>query len=372
MDELDKLRQELDGLDADILRLVHKRQALVEKIGQVKQQTGRGTRDFAREKVVIERARALAEEIGVDPDVASGLFRLLIRASLTAQERDRLVKRGRGGGRPVLLIGGAGRMGRWLADFLDTQGYQVTVADPGGAVDGFESVDDWRELDVDDFYLTIVATPMRIANQVLCELAERAPEGIVLDISSLKEPVRPGLEALRDADVSVTSIHPMFGPSTDLLSGSHVVFIDLGDRPAIDAARALFDNTMAHLVEMDLAEHDRAMAFVLGLSHALNIVFGDTLAKDGQRAAHLDQISSTTFARQVSVAAEVARENPHLYYEIQALNPFTTEILEALRDSVDHLRQHVAAGDEEAFVDTMEGARAYLSGRVEVSEGSEH
>jgi chorismate mutase/prephenate dehydrogenase len=262
-------------------------------------------------------------------------------------------------------------MGRWFADFLDAQGYNVTVADPAGSVDGFENVDDWQALDLDDFYMIVVAAPIRATNSVLLELAERAPSGVVLDISSVKEPVRPGLEALVAAGVSTTSVHPMFGPSTELLSGSHVIFIDLGDRQALDAARALFDDTMAAKAEMQLEQHDRAMAFVLGLSHALNIAFGDALAQSGPRAERLDEVSSTTFARQVGVAGEVARENPYLYFEIQAFNPYSDETLAALADSVAHLRETVANGDEEAFVAMMERGREFLTARPEASgEGS--
>ena len=364
-DELDKLREELNGIDEDLLRLVERRQELVAHIGQVKQQMGRGTRDFGREKVVIGRARALAAELGLDPNLASNLFGELIRASLATQERDRLVRRGEGGGREVLVIGGAGRMGRWFADFLDAQNFRPTLADPSGKVDGYTCVDDWTELDLAPFYLIVVATPMKVANEILAQLAERAPSGVVLDISSLKEPVRPGLEALIEAGVSVTSVHPMFGPDVDLLSGRHVVFVDLGDRPALDAARSLFEDTMASMVEMELEQHDRAMAFVLGLSHALNIVFGDALAQSSPSARHLDEVSSTTFSRQVGVAAEVARENPHLYSEIQALNPFTEEVLEALADSIGHLREYIDASDESGFVEMMERGRRFLTARPE-------
>ncbi len=373
MNKLDELREKLNDLDAQFLRLVRERQELVEQIGEVKQQMGRGTRDFSREKVVIERARSLADQLGVDPDVAAGLFRRLIQASLTVQERDRLTRRGGGNGRAVLVIGGAGRMGRWFVDFLDAQGYEVTVADPAAdasdEAEGFESVTDWTELDLDPFYMIVVAAPIRTTNELLLQIAERRPPGVVLDISSIKEPVRAGLEALTDAGVSATSVHPMFGPSTELLSGSHVVFIDLGDADALDVARSLFDDTMASLVEMELEQHDRAMAFVLGLSHALNIVFGDTLATRGPGAEHLDEVSSTTFARQVGVAGEVLRENPHLYFEIQALNPYAQELLDALGASVGHLQEAVAEGDEDRFVEIMEQGRAFLATRPENSNG---
>jgi chorismate mutase/prephenate dehydrogenase len=368
MNELDELREQLNDLDAEFVRLVRTRQELVEEIGEVKRQMGRGTRDFSREKVVIDRARSLADQLGVDPDVAAGLFRQLIQASLTVQERDRLERRGGGGGRAVLVIGGAGRMGRWFTEFLDAQGFGVTIADPGGEVAGYETAADWRELDLDRFYMIVVAAPIRATNQVLQDLADHQPTGVVLDISSIKEPVRPGLDALIAAGVSATSVHPMFGPSTELLSGSHVVFIDLGDTDALDAARSLFDDTMANLVDMELEQHDRAMAFVLGLSHALNIVFGDTLATRGPDAARLDEVSSTTFARQVGVASEVLRENPHLYFEIQALNPYAQDLLDALTASVSHLQRAVAEGDEARFVEMMERGRSFLASRREVSE----
>ena len=73
----------------------------------------------------------------------------------------------------------------------------------------------------------------------------------------------------------------MFGPDTDMLSGRHVIFIDLGDAPAVADARKLFAHTMAEQVVTSLDEHDRLIAYVLGLSHALNIAFFTALAESG-------------------------------------------------------------------------------------------
>ena len=112
------------------------------------------------------------------------------------------------------------------------------------------------------------------------------------------------------AGCRVTSVHPMFGPDTELLSGRHVIFIDLGDATALDEARALFGSTMAELVVMDLDEHDRLIAFVLGLSHALNIAFFTALAESGEAAPRLARMSSTTFDAQLDVATRVAQEKP--------------------------------------------------------------
>jgi chorismate mutase/prephenate dehydrogenase len=167
--------------------------------------------------------------------------------------------------------------------------------------------------------LIVVAAPLRASAAVLSGLAERKPGAVVFDIGSLKSPLRGGLEALRAAGVRVTSIHPMFGPSANVLAGRHVIFIDLGVPEATEAARSLFAHTTAVPVNMSLDEHDRAIGYVLGLSHALNIAFFTALAQSGEMAERLAELSSTTFDRQLAIARGVADENPHLYYEIQRL-----------------------------------------------------
>jgi len=360
--ELDKLRDDLARVDRDILALVARRQQLASEVGRVKRRTGRATRDYAQEKEVLERGRRVALEHGVAPDVAEAVLLRLIESSLEVQEREGVIDKGRGGGRRVLLIGGAGKMGRWFARFLGSQGYEVEVADPAGPVPGFASKPDWAAAPL-DHDIVVVAAPMRATQNILLELARRPPRGLVFDIGSLKSPLRDGLQALRAAGARVASIHPMFGPSTQLLSGRHVAFVDVGVPEAVREARALFDGTMAVQVEMDLESHDRLIAYVLGLSHALNIAFVTALSESGEAAPTLTQFSSTTFDAQLRVASLVVHENPHLYYEIQSLNDYRDLALSGLADVVTRLRALVAAGDEPGFVALMDAGRAYLDAR---------
>jgi chorismate mutase/prephenate dehydrogenase len=287
----------------------------------------------------------------------------LIQGSLTTQEQARIAWQGRGSGRRALVIGGHGKMGRWMADFLASQGFRITIADPAGDVPGYEWLADWRTGALDED-LIVVATPLGTADEVLAALAVRRPRGIVFDIGSLKTPLRAGLAALRASGVRVTSVHPMFGPDTELLSGRHVIFIDLGDGEALEEARALFASTMADLVVMSLDEHDRLIAYVLGLSHALNIVFFTALAESGEAAPKLAQMSSTTFDSQLDVASRVAEESPELYYEIQRLNDYGGESLHALRNAVQRLLAAVENGDEASFAGMMQRGREYLAGRA--------
>jgi len=361
-DSLDELRHQLASVDDQLIALVARRLELASSIGARKRSQGTATRDYGQERVVIERARASATAHGVSPDVAEQLLLTLIRTSLTVQEREGVAATGSGAGRSVLVIGGAGKMGRWFARFLGSQGFAVDIADPEGPVAGFRHHADWTALDL-DYDIIVVAAPLGASATILAELAVRKPAGLIFDVGSLKSPLRSGLLALRDAGCKVTSIHPMFGPDTELLSGQHVLFVDLGNDKATGEARELFASTMALATEIDLEGHDRLIAYVLGLSHALNIAFFTALAESGAAAPQLARVSSTTFEAQLQVAKRVARENPHLYFEIQSLNDYGTESLSALLHAVERLRSVVRAGDEAGFTALMERGLAYLGSR---------
>lgn len=360
---LSELRDAISEVDRAILELVARRQVLAREVERAKERDAMAIRDFARERAVLHRARALATDLGIPAEVSEELMTCLIRYSLSVQERQRVAKSRGGSGRRALVIGGAGRMGSWFAEFLASQQYAVDVADPV-ALEGFPQIADWRTSPLHHDFI-VVATDLRTTRTILGELVERRPRGIVFDIGSLKSPLRDPLHAMARAGLNVTSIHPMFGPDTDLLSGRHVILVDLGRSDANRGVEQLFASTMATVVHMDLESHDRAIAYILGLSHALNIAFFTSLAESGATARALAHLSSTTFDRQLAVAADVAEENPHLYFEIQHLNDYGSDALSALLHAIEEVRGIVQIGDEAAFVGLMERGRAYLRERAE-------
>jgi chorismate mutase / prephenate dehydrogenase len=360
---LDELRTALTELDGQLVELVARRQALSEQVAAVKRATGRATRDFGREREVILRGRNTAARLGVSPDLAESLLRQLIQSSLATQEQARVAAQAHGSGKRALVIGGRGKMGGWFAEFLASQGFRVAIADPAGGIPGFDTVTDW-ENDALDFDLIVLATPLSATTRLLEILATRRPRALIFDLGSLKTPLRVGLEALVKAGCRVTSLHPMFGPDTELLSGRHVIFIDLGNADALREAQELFAPTMAERVVMGLDEHDRLIAYVLGLSHALNIAFFTALADSGEAAPRLARLSSTTFDSQLEVASRVAAESPELYFEIQSLNDYGGESLLALQQAVERLVVAVKSGNAAEFTDIMTRGRAYLDVRA--------
>jgi chorismate mutase / prephenate dehydrogenase len=361
---IEELRGRLSEVDRRIVDALAERQRVVEEIGAEKRLVGRPLRDFARERQVLDGVRAHAAEHGLEPALAEEVVRLLIRASLEHQEQARVEAAQGGSGRRALVIGGAGKMGRWFADFLDAQGYAVDVSDTAGPVAGYGFVhpEAWQA-EAPEQDVIVVAAPLGATAGILRTLAALRPRGLVFDVGSLKSPLVDGLAALAEAGCRVTSIHPMFGPDTKLLSGKHVLFCDAGRPDATADARALFQSTSAEQIEMSLEDHDRLVAYVLGLSHAVNIAFFTALARSGEAAPVLARLSSTTFDAQLGVASRVAAENPHLYYEIQALNDHGDTAIRALEAAVAELAGVVRTGDEPAFVELMEAGRRYLATR---------
>jgi len=355
--KLTALRARLDRIDRELIERAAERQRIVSEIGRLKRSAGRQLRDFRREREVLDGVRTHARAHGLDPDVAEGLLTTLIEASLTRQETERVALAARGEGQRALVIGGAGRLGAWMVRFLFGQGFTPLVADPALEDDGEGHYRDWRDapLDVD---LIVVAAPIEASREILEALIARRPAAVVFDVASVKAPLVEVIDRAAAAGLDICSVHPMFGPDTRLLAGRHVLIMDCGRPRATRRVRALFDDTMVQRVELDLAEHDRLMAWVLGLSHALNLVFAATLA-DAQADAGVDRlasISSTTFQRQLDLATAVTGENPNLYFEIQHLNPNQKAVLAALADTLDSVRAAISLGDERAFVTLMRRA----------------
>jgi chorismate mutase/prephenate dehydrogenase len=354
-DELAKLRDEIRRIDRSLVELTAQRLDLARRVGEIKRAGGMPIRNYVVEAEAIALVRDAAAKLRVDPNVAEELLKLEIRESLRVQEKDRAVRvKTQGGGR-ALVVGGAGNMGRWFVDYLESMGHDVAISDPRASGGAHKRVDDFASA-AHEYDLVLIATPPSATGTALASLEGRT-RGLILDIASLKAPHADALRRLAASGARVASIHPMWGPSADLLAGRNLVVCDVGNTEATRAARALFAHTAANVVEMRLDEHDRFMGLVLGLPHALNLVFGAALANQPLAFDAVRDLGGPTFQKQVAVSREVAGENKDLYFEIQRLNPHTADVLAGLRRSLDELE--VAVRDRSAFRAYMEKAQRF-------------
>jgi len=351
--DLEELRARIRALDLELIERVAERQELARLVGELKRREGRPTVDFEQERVVLDRIRDAARMRGVDEVVAEELLGALIRASVTAQDEDSLRASALGAGRTAVVVGGAGRMGRWFVRFLSAQGYVVTSLDPAGSPE--ETAAAGQLLPLAD--LIVCSTTPAVTARLYAEWTTRVPAGVIVDIASIKSPLVAPIAALRAAGARVASIHPLFGPSTVLLREADVVVCDTGDAAASAAIEALFKPTTARVVHLSLADHDRIMADLLSLAHAAAIAFALALPA----AEH--PVRSTTFRALEELAAAVVRESPDVYFEIQASNPHSAAALARLREAIDRVAAAVAAGDAGAFRDLLLAGQSRTSSR---------
>lgn len=356
---LDELRNNLDQIDEQIITLLAERQMNVDAIGSVKLSTKSPTRDYQREKQVIDNIMNYAKKNNVDPEIAKQIFTLIIKTSLEKQENQKINTSGFGSKKSALIIGGSGKMGKWFVKFLSNQGFKVDISDIN--TDAENNVD-FKSVELNYDYI-IVAAPIAASAKILQDLSLLNPQGIVMDVGSIKSPLKLPLMKLVDSGCKVVSIHPMFGPDITLLSNKHVIFIDLGDTDSVKKVKELFQPTMVEQIDMQLEDHDRLVAYILGLSHVINIAFMSVLAESGEAAETLAQLSSTTFDAQLAIGENVVFENPNMYFEIQKFNNYSQSTLNALGDAVQRIITVVNNNQEQAFVKIMQKAQDYVKSK---------
>ena len=343
-ESLEALRDRIRQLDQDLIALAADRVAVARQIGEAKRREDRPLVDYAQERVVLDRARTAAEAAGLDPRVAETILVALIRAAVSAQDQDSWRRASVGQGKTAVVVGGLGRMGRWFTRFLVDQGYAVGALDLEPAGDEH----DWARGALPTADLVVCSIPPAAAATLYESWVPKPPRGVIVDIASIKTPLIVPIRRLQAAGARVASIHPMFGPSVVLLRDCDVVICDTGDADAAETVTRLFSSTTARLLHLPLDEHDRLMADVLTLAHATAIAFALALPETAV------PVRSTTLGALQTLSANLVRESPDVYYEIQALNPNSAAALERLAVAVSRVRQAVSAKDAGAFRELMD------------------
>lgn len=218
----------------------------------------------------------------------------------------------------VTVIGGAGRMGSWFAKFLKRNGYQVVISDKdrGRAKklaqrNGVRFVEDYDQATI-AADIILLATPTTVTRKILEQRAQNLARGrLLIEISSVKEPVRAIIQKLRRKGVAVLSIHPMFGPGIKSLRKQPILVVSSTNKnPLAKNFLSLFKRKGARIVPIDFDIHDRYAATTLALPHFTNIVFTSVLRSLKINPNRLRELAGTTFRLQFLNAEALHHEQP--------------------------------------------------------------
>ncbi len=226
-------------------------------------------------------------------------------------------------------------MGGWLLRRLAALGHEVaavdTRTDPLEQLRGFD--------------LVVVSVPISATPGVIRVVAPKMRRGAILaEVASLKEDSHRALAIVSCFGLTPLCLHPMFGPSTDSLSGRVVAVVPVVDvEGETELARSLFPG--ADIVALGAARHDRCMAVVLSLPYAVNLALSRVLGGEDLKLA--SRMAGSTFAVQYTLAQSVAGENPTLARDLLSCNASLVPLLRAFEDALGDVIW--ASGDDARF-----------------------
>ncbi len=230
-----------------------------------------------------------------------------------------------------ILIYGFGGMGKIFRDFFESRGYYVSTYD----IDPRRS-----EINIDDvknFDVIFLCVPMDNVRDAAMEIAKRTRKPLIVDISTLKSYSIPHL---RNAKLDFLSIHPMFGPDSEI-GLSNIIVVERSLRDEEDIILKEFEKAGAVLSYLDFSSHDKKMAEIQGVAHFLLILFAYYL-RDKFKEEY--EFASPIFLVMHKLASRILNQDWRLYYLIQRNAEELRKELVRCADELDKLMK-----DENAF-----------------------
>jgi prephenate dehydrogenase/chorismate mutase len=326
MDEVTRIRERIDELDQEIIRLLKNRHENAKVLGRIKSRRGLDYRDPEREKIILNKIERSATSLDLDPKLIRPIFEQIFAFSVHAQQ-DHLEKpTKRLDQTKILIVGGTGGMGRFFARFASLQGAKVKLA--GREINKTKIVAKEMEvepgtiLDAASSDIVILSVPTGETVRVATETASLMTTGSLLtDLSSVKTGISDKVAEKAPKGVEYVSLHPLFGPGTDHLHGQTIIAVSYRPGQKWSKLARAFQGNGSKVVSMSAAQHDRAMAYAQGLHHYALISLG--LGLDGMGGEPRTQSLRETEARIVSLLS-----NWDTIVGIQMLNPFLPPVRE--------------------------------------------
>ena len=337
--QLDQLRDTIDAIDHDMVALLKERQEQIEKVLQLKKAHGIPIYHPAREENLISEKRQIGRSVGLDADYLEDIFRRILRQSRVEQTAQ-LARRGIRPGATVLIVGGRGAMGSYLATWFGEAGYRVRCLD----------CDDWPRADAlcRNADLALLSVPIDSTPDVARRLGSHLPaECILADVTSVKKAPLTAMLAAHPGPV--IGLHPLFGPATTSLDKQVVVATPGRDRSACQWLTDQFAAWGAIVIETRADLHDDIMSIVQALRHFATFVFGRFLYEQRVRHNEALEFSSPIYRLEFGMVGRLFAQDAALYSEIIFASPERRALLKEYLQCAQSNLEMLANEDKTAF-----------------------
>lgn len=303
--KLEQLRSEIDKTDSELVRILAQRLELTQEVGRYKYENRQPLYVPEREAQLLAARREEAREHGIDGALIEDVLRRVMRESYQSQKLQGFNRTGPDD-RPVIIVGGKGKLGGLFAHWFEISGYSVVLIDK----------DNQHELTehTDNASLVLISVPIDATEAVIESLPELPSDCILADLTSVKS--KPLNAMLRAHSGPVIGLHPMFGPSVPTLAKQTVLIT-----PGRDAEACLWLSEQlgvwgVRLHELTASEHDHGMSLIQVMRHLSTFVYGYHLAHEDTDIEQLVNLSSPIYRLELMMVGRLFAQSPELYADI--------------------------------------------------------
>lgn len=237
-----------------------------------------------------------------------------------------------------VCVVGFGRLGETLAHILkDT--FSVVICEANKERSAYAREQAFKivaQQDLNNYQTIFICVPISQFETTVSELAPHiTPGSLVMDVCSVKVfPVQVMKRLLPDS-VSIIATHPLFGPDS-VRKGLHklttVTYPIRASGELYNQWDAFWKGLGLHVVKASPEEHDKTIAYTLGMTHFFGRIMGEL---------KLEPQAITTFGYEAlyEVMCQTNRDSWQLFHDMQHYNPFAKE----MRDRVYQAIQTVEA-----------------------------
>ena len=267
-----------------------------------------------------------------------------------------------------IAVIGAGKMGIWFAQFFQSKGYTVTLADRKQ-----EKLSKLKkELKVDtstDFKQAaegadriLLCVSINSFEEVVKTISPAIrKDQIVMDICSIKEtPVSIMHKYIKDGVVLGT--HPVFGPGSNGVKHKAYILTPTNSKEQefAEQFKKWLEKEEAHVFVMSPKKHDELMSIVLGLPHFIGLIACETLMEQ-KNLPETKKVAGTTYRMLFTLAEATALETPDLYASLQTNLPELGKIEDLFMAKAQEWLNLIKKKDTKTIVERMEQLKKKLT-----------
>ena len=230
---------------------------------------------------------------------------------------------------------GFGRFGKILSNILQ-KGFMIKVYDIQ-SLSYHNGVQFTTLEEVLQEKVIFIAVPIRhfesLINNISGELKNNTT---IIDVCSVKKYTSDVMKNILPEEIGIISSHPMFGPDS-YLSNKKLKMMMHNTRDIhnqYDFWKKFFSDQNIKILEMTPDMHDRLAAKTQGVTHFL----GRTLKEFGIQKTNLD---TQGFRDLIDLVEQTCNDTWELYADLQTYNPYTEEMINNLKNSVNFLEKQL-------------------------------